>query len=64
MTDTPSAPESMWTTQQIADAFQVTTETVRNWITSGQLKALKLGNEWRVPQSDLATFTRERYATK
>lgn len=54
----------MWTTQQVADAFQVTVETVRNWITGDLLKAIKLGNEWRIPNSDLVTFTRERYANK
>lgn len=64
MSEAPSGPELMWTTQQVADAFQVTTETVRIWITSGQLKAIKIGNEWRVPQGDLATFTKERYANK
>lgn len=58
------APETLWTTQQVADAFQVTSETIRNWIGEGKLKAVKLGNEWRIPNSDLATFTRERYATR
>ena len=64
MSDTPVSPETAYTTQQVADAYQVTAETVRNWITSGQLRAVKLGNEWRIMNSDLATFTRERYATR
>jgi excisionase family DNA binding protein len=64
MSDAPASPETAWTTQQVADAYQVTAETVRNWITSGQLKAVKLGNEWRILNGDLATFTKERYATK
>lgn len=64
MSDAPASPETMWTTQQVADAFQVTVETVRNWITGDLLKAIKLGNEWRIPNSDLVTFTRERYANK
>lgn len=57
-------PETMWTTAQVATAYQVTTETVRNWIERGELKAVKLGNEWRIPNSDLVQFTKERYATR
>lgn len=56
--------QTTWTVKQVAHAFQVTDETVRNWINEGLLKALKLGNEWRILNDDLVVFTKERYSTR
>ena len=58
----PAELETMWTVGQIAAAYQVTGETVRNWIQSKTLPAVKLGHEWQVKNSDLVAFTKERYS--
>ena len=53
--------ETMWTVDQIAAAFQVSGETVRNWLNDNKLKGIKIGGQWRVPNSDLVEFTKARY---
>lgn len=58
----PAVLDTYWTVPQIAQAFQVTKDTVRNWITGGQLRAVKVGIEWRVANADLITFTEARYS--
>lgn len=58
----PAKLETYWTVPQIARAYQMTSETVRNWIIDGKLRALKIGNEWRVANADLIEFTEKRYA--
>lgn len=54
--------ERLYTVEEVANVFSVHPETVRNWIRSGQLKALKLGGAagYRIPQSALDQFMRER----
>ena len=45
------------TVQDIADQLQVTEETVRRWIDSGQLKAIKLsGHRYRIHPKDFQDF--------
>lgn len=63
---TSSEPEidnevTLYKTEQIAELCQVTTETVRNWINEGKLRAIKLETTWRVKRSDLLEFLNERY---
>lgn len=35
-------------------------DTVRRYIASGQLKAVKIGRSWRIKPSDLERFEREK----
>lgn len=35
-------------------------DTVRRYITSGQLKAVKIGRSWRIKPSDLEKFEKEK----
>ena len=35
-------------------------DTVRRYIASGQLKAVKIGRSWRIKPSDLEKFEREK----
>lgn len=41
------------TPQEVADLLKVTTKTIYNWIESGELKATKFGDVWRIDQSDI-----------
>ncbi len=45
-----AAPEEQFlSTEEVAERLQVDEQTVRRWIKSGKLKAVKPGREWRIP---------------
>lgn len=44
------------TTQEIADLLKVGEQTVRTWIHQKDLRAVKLGREYRVAVKDLEVF--------
>lgn len=50
------------TTAEIAATLKVHPETVKNWLRSGALKGFVLSDRagWRIRESDLAAFIRER----
>ena len=51
------ADEQYLTPAQVAEELQVTTITVRRWITSGQLAAAKAGpRKWRIRRSEVDRF--------
>ncbi|MFZ5823874.1 MAG: helix-turn-helix domain-containing protein [Bacillota bacterium] len=41
------------TPEQVAERFQVTAKTVRDWLRTGELVGVKLGRSWRIKESDL-----------
>lgn len=53
--------EQLYTTGSISQMFEVSTETVRNWIKDKKLEAVKVGNSWRVPKSALIEFVNNRH---
>lgn len=53
--------EKFLSTNTIAEMFEVTNETVRNWILADKLKAFKLGPIWRVPRSEVVRFANENF---
>lgn len=61
---TPPDLETLWTVEQVAAAFQVTTETVRDWIKDGDLPAYKLGVQWRIKNADLVEFMERKYTKR
>jgi excisionase family DNA binding protein len=48
------------TTQEVADLLKVREQTVRAWIHNSELRAVKLGREFRVAVKDLEAFVNER----
>ena len=47
-----AAPEERFlSTEEVAERLQVDEQTVRRWIKSGKLEAVKPGREWRIPPS-------------
>ena len=54
---------TLYTTDQVAELCQVTAYTVRNWLKDGDLRGVKLENQWRIKRSDLLQFLNERYAS-
>ena len=46
----------VYTVKKIKEILHVTQRTIYNYITQGQLKAVKLGREWRVTEAALSDF--------
>ncbi len=46
----------VYTLKEIEDLLHVTRRTLYNWIKSGQLKAFRIGKEWRVTRDALEKF--------
>ncbi len=44
------------TVADVARQLQISEDTVRRWLKSGKLPALKIGKEWRIDPDDLKTF--------
>lgn len=57
--------EGLYTTREVADRLQVSVETVRDWIASGQLTAIDLGGRtgYRITKPDLEAFMQSRKTT-
>ena len=59
--DATHAPARLLTTNEVAARLGVHPVTVREWVRSGALASLRLGNRTRrVSEQDLAAFLRER----
>jgi excisionase family DNA binding protein len=48
------------TTHEIAELLKVREQTVRGWIHQHELRAVRLGREFRVAARDLEAFVEER----
>lgn len=44
------------TVEEIASTLKVSVQTVRNWIKTGKLPALKVGRQWRVRKEDFEKY--------
>lgn len=44
------------TVHEIAELLKMRESTVRAWIRDGELRAIKMGRDWRVSVKDLETF--------
>lgn len=53
-----------YTLEEVVDILKVTRRTIYNYIKGGQLKAVKMGKYWRVPQKELERFIEEGTQTK
>ena len=45
--------EKLLTVRETANYFQLTDQTVRRWINTGKLNAVKIGKEFRIRLSEL-----------
>lgn len=50
----------LMTTHEVAELLKVKEPTVRTWIHNNELRAVKLGREFRVAVKDLEAFVAER----
>lgn len=51
------------TTHEVAGLLKVSEATIRNWIHEGELRAIRVGREFRVAVKDLEAFVNE-HATR
>lgn len=49
-----------YTIDQVAEILELHHKTVRKFIKEGELKANKVGKQWRISQSDLKIFMKDR----
>ena len=52
--------EPLLTIDDVARVCKVSVKTVRRWIESGELRAAKLGAQWRIRPKDLELFIADR----
>jgi excisionase family DNA binding protein len=45
--------QELLTASQAADALSATSQTIRNWIGSGRLPAVRIGNRFLVPRAEV-----------
>lgn len=55
--------EQHYSTNTVADLFDVKVGTVRDWIETGQVKAIKIGRHWRIPRSEVIRLGSSKYDT-
>jgi excisionase family DNA binding protein len=53
--------QMLYTTKQVAEMFQVSTETVRKWIDKGQLKAIRVNSFYRIPLENIQALAQQKY---
>lgn len=46
---------------EVKDRWGVSGDVVYDYIAAGRLRAVKFGRAWRIKQSDLETFERNKY---
>ena len=52
--------EKFYTIKEVAELLKVSDGGVRKWLKTDKLKGIKLGRIWRIRESDLDRFLRER----
>ena len=52
--------DSYQTVPELAERLGVAEATVRQWIKSGELRAIDIGKGWRIAATDLARFLKAR----
>ena len=50
---------SFYYLDEVADYFKVNERTVRRWIKSGKLEAMKWGGRWLIAESDIKEFIKQ-----
>jgi excisionase family DNA binding protein len=51
--------EQYYSADEIAEKLSLTPRVVRELLKSGELKGIKIGRSWRVPESNLKAFLKK-----
>lgn len=60
-TTTKAVVEKYYSTKYVAEMFDVTGWTVREWLKAGILQGIKINGIWKVTETELTRFIRERH---
>lgn len=60
-TDHTSDIDPLLSTNKVAALFDVTSETVRDWIAQGKIEGVKINNIWRVRKSEVLRYGQQRH---
>jgi excisionase family DNA binding protein len=60
MKDTPK----LLNLKEVSHLLKVNTEVLRRWLRSGKLNGIKVGSDWRVSSTDLASFLKDAATTE
>lgn len=52
------AKEQLMTPDEVAERLSISAQTVRGYIRTGRIRAIKVGRLWRVRDSDLQEYMR------
>lgn len=61
MSDPVPSEEQFYSTKRVAELFDVTADTVNNWIKRGLLDAVKVAGTYRVTQSSVRRLGNSKY---
>jgi excisionase family DNA binding protein len=64
MTSTATSRPDLLTTQEVADALRVSTETIRRHVHEGAIAAVRLGTVIRIPVYELERLLADVAATR
>lgn len=61
MSDIPFPHDAaLLSVKDVANFYRICPKTVRRWIASGQLPAIRLGRDWRIARDDLKRMAQSR----
>ncbi len=52
--------DKLLNTKEVANIVGVTENTVREWLRHGDLKAIKINKSWKISQTDLEAFIKNK----
>lgn len=61
MTEGPTPENPYYSVPTVAQMFDVTTHTVRQWIREGKLDADKIAGRLRIPKSSVTAFANKEF---
>jgi len=53
--------DPLLSTTRVAALFDVKPETVRDWIETGKISAVKINRSWRIRKSEVMRFAKQRH---
>jgi excisionase family DNA binding protein len=53
--------DKLLTVKEVADTLTLKETTIYEWLKAGKLKGAKIGDTWRVKESDLQAFIESAY---
>lgn len=61
MSNTDNPIDPLYTVTKVAALFGVKSETIRSWIKTGRIKAIKIGTHYRIPRSEIVRIGKAKF---